>query len=98
MPGDADSIRYDPWPLVWVVCVSPVEVDTAVTVAPDTTAPCGSVTAPVMVPLLVWAINAAVAVNKMNKTAKRSKFFILFSPFCFAWKRREERIRVKNRY
>jgi len=53
-PGGKSEIKYVPAELVVVVRTVPVAVFLAVTAAPATTAPDGSVTVPLIIPVSVW--------------------------------------------
>src|SRR5436305_4035265 len=62
---------YRPWPFVVAVRVVLVEVSVKLTVAPETTAPDGSVTAPASVPVLVdWAKSGIVARLRSSRGKK----------------------------
>src|ERR1039458_6223477 len=71
MPGVNDTKLYKPASLVTVCSATPVAWLRAVTLAPLTIAPEGSVTRPLMLPLPAWASAMEPAQRKRVQTERR---------------------------
>ena len=66
----SDTNEYKPAPVVTVDCAIPVAWLSAVTLAPGTIAPLGSVTSPLIAPLPAWANTVAPALKARIETQR----------------------------
>src|SRR5215469_16187472 len=81
VPTGRNRMVYAPVPLVCVVVATPVAVFWAVTVAPTTTAPLGSVTTPVIDPVTVCpTADVSVITQAIQQADRQRDRFLFISP------------------